>query len=60
MTGKFHKQNFKLPLMHLGMENFNCTFLQALSYNLQIFRVGRFNENFKYPTGKFHRDNFKS
>ena len=37
--------------MHLGMENFNCTFLQALFYNLQIFRVGRFyNENFKQPT----------
>ena len=61
MTGKFHKQNFKLPLMHLGMENFNCTFLQALFYNLQIFRAGIFqNENFKQPTGKFHRDNFKS
>ena len=43
------------------MENFNCTFLQALFHNLQIFRVGRFyNENFKWQTGKFHTDNFKS
>ena len=61
MTGKFHRENFKSPILHLWMENFNCTFLQALFYNLQIFRVGRFyNENFKQPTGKFHRDNFKS
>ena len=47
MTGKFHKQNFKSPLLHLRMENFNCTFLQPIFYNLQIFRVGRFyKENF--------------
>ena len=48
MTGKFHRENFKSPLLHLWMENFNSTFLQTLFYNLQIFRVGRFyNENFK-------------
>ena len=61
MTGKFNRENFKSPLLHLGMENFNCTLLQTLFYNLQIFRLGRFyNENFKQPSGKFYRENFKS
>ena len=46
--------------MHLGMENFNCTFLQALFYKPHFFREGKFyKENFKYQAGKFYNDNFK-